>query len=48
MLADREHVEPELIGQRGLLEQLTHALLWRNARREVGEGGYSELHGVSE
>ena len=48
VLADREHVEPELVGQLGLLEQLAHALLRRDARGEVGEGGDSKLHGVSE
>ena len=27
MLADREHVEPELVGELGLLDQVAHALL---------------------
>ncbi len=27
VLADREHVEPELVGELGLLEQVAHALL---------------------
>ncbi len=44
VLADREHVEADLIGQLGLLEQLAHALLRRYAGGEVGEGGESEFH----
>ena len=44
VLADREHVEPELVGELGLLEQLAHPLLGGDARREVGEGGESEFH----
>ena len=45
MLADREHVESELIGQLGLLEQIAHPLLRADARAEVREGGESEFHG---
>ncbi len=45
MLADREHVESELIGQLGLLQQIAHPLLRADARAEVREGGESEFHG---
>ena len=48
VLADREHVQPELIGELRLLEQVAHALLGGDARREVGEGGESEFHDVPE
>ena len=44
MLADGEHVEPELIGELGLLEQVAHPLLRADARAEVGEGGETEFH----
>ena len=44
MLADREHVEPELVGELGLLEQVAHPLLGADARGEVGEGGKSKFH----
>ena len=44
VLADREHVEPELVGELGLLHQLAHPLLGRDAGAEVGEGGESEFH----
>ena len=44
MLADREHVEAELVGELRLLEQLRHALLWADVGVEVGEGGESEFH----
>ena len=44
MLADREHVQTELVGELGLLEQLAHALPRADARGQVGEGGKSKLH----
>ncbi len=47
MLADREHVESELVGELRLLEQVAHPLLGRDARREVGERGEPKFH-VSE
>jgi Na+/H+ antiporter NhaA len=45
VLADREHVESELVGQLGFLEQLAHPLLRSDARGEVGKCGESEFHG---
>ena len=45
VLADGEHVEAELVGQLGLLEQVAHPLLRADAGGEVGEGGESEFHG---
>ena len=44
VLADREHVEAELVGELGLLEQVAHPLLGADARGEVGEGGKSKFH----
>jgi len=44
VLADREDVEAELIGQDRLLDELGHALLRGDAGGEVGEGRESELH----
>ena len=44
VLADREHVEPELVGQLGLLEQVAHPLLGADTGRKVREGGKSEFH----
>ena len=44
VLADREHVEPQLVGELGLLHQVAHPLLGGDARREVGEGGESKFH----
>ena len=44
MLADREYVKTELVGELGLLEQLAHALLRADSRGEVGEGGKSKFH----
>ena len=44
VLADREDVEPGLIGQLRLLQQVAHALLRGDAGAHVGEGGESELH----
>ena len=43
VLADREHVEAELVGELRLLEQLRHALLRGDVGVEVGEGGESEF-----
>jgi hypothetical protein len=37
MLADREHVEPKLVSQFGLLQEVAHALRGRQLSR-VGEG----------
>ena len=37
VLADREHVEPELVGELGLLQQVAHPLLGADARAQVGE-----------
>ena len=44
VLADREHVQAELIGELGLFEQVAHPLLGADARGEVGEGGKSKFH----
>ena len=44
VLADGEQVEPELIGQLGLLEELAHPLLRAGAGAQVREGGESEFH----
>ena len=44
VLADGEHVEPELVGEDGLLEQVAHPLLGADAGAEVGEGCESEFH----
>jgi coniferyl-aldehyde dehydrogenase len=44
MLADREHVEAELLGELGFLEQVAHALLGAHAAGEVREGGEAEFH----
>ena len=44
VLADREHVEAQLIRQLGLLEQVAHPLLGRKPRIEIGEGDESEIH----
>ena len=44
VLADREHVEAELVGQLRLLHEVAHALLRADARAEIGEGGDSKFH----
>ena len=44
VLADREHVEAELVGELRLLEQLAHPLLRTDVRTDVGEGGKPEVH----
>ena len=44
VLADREHVQAELIGELRLLEQVAHPLLRSDARGEVGEGCKSKFH----
>ena len=44
VLADAEDVEPELVGQLGLLEQVLEALLRGDAGGEVREGGDAEFH----
>ena len=44
MLADREHVQAELVGELCLLEQVAHPLLRGDARGEIGEGGESKFH----
>ena len=44
VLADREHIQPELVGELGLLEQVAHPLLGADARGEVREGGKSKFH----
>ena len=44
MLADREHVEAELVGERRLFEQVAHPLLRADARAEIGERGDSKFH----
>jgi hypothetical protein len=48
VLADGEQVEPEPIGEHGLLQQAAHPLLGRDAGGEIGEGGETELHHASE
>ena len=45
VLADGEHVEAELVGELGLLEQVAHPLLGGDARAQIGEGGESKFHG---
>ena len=42
VLADREHVQAELVGELCLLEHLRHPLLRGDVRTDVGEGGKSE------
>ena len=47
VLPDTEHVEPDLLGQLGLLEQVAHALLRRDAagaERQLREGVEPDLH----
>jgi glycosyltransferase involved in cell wall biosynthesis len=44
MLADGEHIEPELLGELGLLEQVAHPLLRGHARAQIGEGGEAKFH----
>ncbi len=44
MLADREHVESELLGELALLDQVPHPLLRRDPGGQVGEGGKSKFH----
>ena len=44
VLADREHVEAELVGELRLLEQVAHPLFGRNARAHVGEGRDAKFH----
>jgi hypothetical protein len=44
VLADREHVEPELVCQFNLLHQLVHALARADTRGEVCEGRDAEFH----
>jgi hypothetical protein len=46
MLADAEHVEPDLVGQLDLLQQVAHALA-RRARRQLPERVDPELHRAS-
>ena len=46
MLSDREHVEPELLGEHALLEEVPHPLLRGHAGAEVGEGGEPKFHAV--
>ncbi len=41
MLAHGEHIEPELLGELRLLQQVPHPLLGRDPGGEVGEGGKS-------
>jgi RNA polymerase sigma-70 factor, ECF subfamily len=44
VLADREYVESELVGELDLLEQIEHPLARAHAGREVREGGQTEFH----
>ena len=44
VLAHGEHVEAELIGELGLLDELLHPLLRGDAGMQIGEGGDSEFH----
>ena len=44
VLADREHVEAELVGELRLLQEVGHALMGADAGAEVGERGESEFH----
>jgi hypothetical protein len=39
VLADGKHVKSELVRQFGFLNQVPHALLWRDAGAEIGKGG---------
>jgi hypothetical protein len=45
VLADRENIEANLLGQLRLLEQLTHALPRRYAGGEISESGKAEFYG---
>ncbi len=47
VLADREDVEAELVGERRLLDEVPHPLLRGDAGGKVGEGRESELHACS-
>jgi hypothetical protein len=44
MLADAEHIEPDLIGQLDFLDQVLQPLSRRCAGRHVGEGVESDFH----
>ena len=46
VLADGEDVEPELLGELGLLDELAQALLGADGGVDVREGGDSEFHGL--
>jgi hypothetical protein len=46
VLADREHLEPELVGEACFLEQLAHPLLRTDAGCQVGESDETEVHGI--
>ena len=45
VLADREHVESELLGEHALLDQVPHPLLRGDPGGEVGKSGKSKFHG---
>jgi hypothetical protein len=44
VLADREDLQPQVVGEAGLLEEVAHPLLGADARIEVGEGDESKIH----
>jgi hypothetical protein len=46
VLADREHLQAELVGERRLLHDLAQALIRRNGGAQVTEGGKAQLHYV--
>ena len=44
MLADGEDLQPQVVGETGLLEEVAHPLLGADAGVEVGESDESEIH----
>jgi hypothetical protein len=47
MLADREYVKTELIGELRFLDEVAHSLLGADPRGQIREGGESKFHGGS-
>ena len=48
MLADREYVEPQLVGELCLLEQITHPSLGGDAGGQIGKCRKSKFHGLQD
>ena len=46
MLSDGEHVQSDLLGQLGLLQEVAHPLLGADSGGEVGKGCESKFHAV--